>query len=567
MPTPLTAEAPRERTLRVAMPAWEIGRAASGLGVKIGGLAVVVEELPPALVAAAAKQGVKLEVETLTPCFAHYDRSRLTPIDERFPVTIAGHTFDFSAYTHTFPDGQRVVYFWDEWQLGWTRKDAIYPSDPQMALVLYAAVCQAMALYVKRGRFDVVHLHDYHVGLVPFYLGDEFLSRVPAHLTIHNASYQGIAPIVGSGYSALDRIGLRGELLFHRYFEFFGRLNLMRAAMLRVFESGGRITTVSGDLDSTWGYAAELRESEASLWGRAFRQKGEPPVEVFLPNRHLDLFERLPIAGITNGMGAANRPESLPHLSAAHLTALQERRGETSPIFRHPTTQAEMLARDHHYTADTLDTKIELKRLLHLEIFGTEPEWNPILLTAVGRLVEQKNFGLIADVAPRIIAYDPGVKFVILASAPDDDPGGRALERAFFGLARRYPAHVFFSNQFNEPLSRLILAGGDFTLIPSRFEPCGLVDFEASLLGTVVIGRATGGLTKVRRCAYLYEWLDVGDRAGEGHAFFWQIKTAIDTFRHAPERHAALVRAAMAIDASWDRSAAQYVEMYLASLP
>ncbi|MFN8454732.1 MAG: hypothetical protein U0401_08710 [Anaerolineae bacterium] len=28
-----------------------------------------------------------------------------------------------------------------------------------------------------------------------------------------------------------------------------------------------------------------------------------------------------------------------------------------------------------------------------------------------------------------------------------------------------------------------MLAYSDFTLIPSRFEPCGLVDFEASLLG------------------------------------------------------------------------------------
>jgi len=112
------------------------------------------------------------------------------------------------------------------------------------------------------------------------------------------------------------------------------------------------------------------------------------------------------------------------------------------------------------------------------------------------------------------------------------------------------------------PLSKLILAGGDFTLIPSRFEPCGLVDYEASLVGNVVIGRATGGLPKVAHCAYLYEWLDISDRAGEANAFFNQIRAAIDVYRHNPMRHGELMRTAMRIQASWDASADQYIKMY-----
>jgi hypothetical protein len=88
------------------------------------------------------------------------------------------------------------------------------------------------------------------------------------------------------------------------------------------------------------------------------------------------------------------------------------------------------------------------------------------------------------------------------------------------------------------------------------------VDFEASLLGTIVIGRATGGLVKVRHCAYLYEWLDVGDWWGEVNALFYQIKAAIDTMRHAYPAHLDMLRRAMAINASWDDSAGQYVKMY-----
>jgi glycogen synthase len=283
---------------------------------------------------------------------------------------------------------------------------------------------------------------------------------------------------------------------------------------------------------------------------------------VFVPNRHLDVCEKLPIAGITNGMNDTNRPEHLPELQAAVLRHLQAQRGVQTPLFTHPTTQREMLARDHTFDAQHLAVKAELKRLLHLETFGTEPVWDPILLTAVGRLVAQKNFALVVEIVERTLAYDAGTKFIVLAAAPDDDPDGRATEVAFAGLAARHPGRVFFQRQFNQALSRLILAGGDFCLMPSRFEPCGLVDYEASLLGNIVIGRATGGLPKVRHCAYLYEWLDISDRVGEAAAFFQQIAAAMTTYRHAPAQHAQLLQTAMAIDASWEYSARQYIAMY-----
>jgi glycogen synthase len=550
----------KPQTLRVAMLAWEIGRVSSGLGAKIGGLGTIIEELPAELVKMARQQNIDLDIEILSPCFAHYDKRQLTRLDINPQVTLGGHTFPFEVYEHLFDDGQRAIYFWDHGQLHWTNASAIYPSDPWMALGLYATVGQAMAGYIAQRHFDTVHLHDYHVGLVPFYLGDAYLQNVPVHLTIHNATYQGITPLRGGGYSTLNDIHLPGEQLFHKYFDFFDNLNLLKACMLKVHETGGKITTVSGDLAGTWGYAAELHESHAQVWVRAFQQKHAPPGEVFVPNRHLDVCEKLSIAGITNGMSEMNYPEHLPELKAEILRHLQARRG-APPLFANPITQREMLARDHTFDAQHLEVKAELKRLLHFEAFGTEPLWDPILLTAVGRLVEQKNLGLVADIIDRTLAYDAGAKFIVLASAGDDQVG-QATEAAFAQYATRYPGRVYFNRAFNQALSRLILAGGDFCLIPSRFEPCGLVDYEASLLGNIVIGRATGGLTKVRHCAYLYDWLDISDRAGEAAAFFTQIAAAITTYRQHPALHTELMHMAMAIDASWRHSAQQYVDMY-----
>jgi glycogen synthase len=561
----------RER-MRVALCAWEIGRTHSGLGAKVGGLGVVLEELPPQLVAAAARQGVSLEVEVLSPCFGHYDRRRLRELPGRVPVNLAGHTFEFTVYEHLFfdpvqfPDGIRqvpfrMVYFWDDWQLHWTRAQHIYPDDPWMGLKLYSAVSQAMAGYLRTGGFDTIHLHDYHVGLIPFYLDDETLSQVPIHLTVHNASYQGITPVAGSGEAALEVIHLPGHL-YSKYFDFFQNINLMRGAILRVHETGGRLTTVSGDLEGTWGYAAELREDHPTLLRKAAAQKGAPPGEVFVPNRHLDLFEKIPVCGITNGMSDANRPENMPELKASVLRALQAQRGPEHPIFRDPVVQEQMLARDHTFDADHLETKLELRRLLHREVFGHEIWGYPILFTSVGRLVEQKNLGLVADIIDRTLVFEPQARFIVLASPVAGDPYGRRIEERFFDLMRRNPGRVWFGASFNPLLSKLILAGGDFCLVPSRFEPCGLVDYEASLLGNIVVGRRTGGLAKVAHCAYLYDWLDVSDPAGEAGAFFARITEAIRVFRETHPRHLKLMRRAMSIDASWKASADTYLRLY-----
>ena len=550
----------KQKKLRLAVASWEIGRASSGLGVKEGGLGGVMEELPSELIQAAAALDIELAIEILCPCFGHFDRSRMTRLPIRPKAVIAGASFPFEVYEHRFEDGQRVIYFWDDWQLGWTRAQAIYPEDPQVALKMYAAVSQAMAGYIQKGRFDTIHLHDYHVGLIPFYLDEGLLGKTPVHFTIHNASYQGITPPLGSGTSALDRIGLPGEKLFPRYFDFFGNLNLLKASMLRVHELGGKITTVSGDLRATWGYARELKESHETIYAKALGQKGVPPAEVFVPSLGLDLFEKLPVAGITNGMKDDNRADRLPWLRAGFLSKLQKK-NPAAPLFSHPETQREMLSEDHRFDRKHLAVKAELKRLLQLEAFGCPPEDSAILCVAVGRMVEQKNFEQIGDIVERTLDLDGGTRFLVLVS-DNQSEYGRGVEARFHDLVRHFPERVFFRSRFNIALSKLMLAGGDFCLIPSRFEPCGLVDYEASLLGTLVVGRQTGGLAKVRACSYLYDWLDTSDTRGEADAFFEQLRRAIRCLRNEPERHRALVETALSLDASWRTSAKLYLQMY-----
>ncbi len=561
-------------SLSIAVAAWEIGRRASGLGASVGGLGVVVEQLPPELVRAGLRQGLQLRVQTISPCFGWFDRDALELVETGLPVRIEGRELLFEAYRGRFVEevehrgeSRRVelemVYLWNRELLGGTTPDSVYAEDPWLAARCYSAVSQAAAAWLAGHPVDTIHLHDYHLGLIPFFLTREQRGRTPVHLTIHNGSYQGATPHGGRGYETLDALGLDGAAVFHRYFDHRDQLNLLRASMLAVHELGGRITTVSGDLEGSWGYAAELRRSKAELFEQAERLAGRPPRAVFVPNGGLEIFERLPIAGITNGMAESARPERLPELRAAHLRGLQAKQ-QARDLFVHPEVQRSMLEVDHDFDAGRLGVKAELKRLLHLECFGRELQGDPPIIVVVGRLAQQKHLDLVLDVAEPVFERVPEARFAVLASAADSE--GRAHERAFAAMAGRYPGRFFYDSRYHQPLSRLMMAGGDFALVPSRFEPCGLVDFEAALLGTVVIARRTGGLAKMQGCGYLYDWLDDGDPQGEAQAFLATILGALEARRERPWEHRTKLMASMRVDASWDSSADSYLELYLHGL-
>merc|ERR1712139_236795 len=48
--------------------------------------------------------------------------------------------------------------------------------------------------------------------------------------------------------------------------------------------------------------------------------------------------------------------------------------------------------------------------------------------------------------------------------------------------------------KFSSPLAHLMTAGCDFMVVPSRFEPCGLIQLHAMAYGTVPLVSSTGGL-------------------------------------------------------------------------
>jgi starch synthase len=141
--------------------------------------------------------------------------------------------------------------------------------------------------------------------------------------------------------------------------------------------------------------------------------------------------------------------------------------------------------------------------------------------------------------------------------------GERAIQDGLAALAARDPARFAVRFSYDNALAHKIEAGADMLLMPSRFEPCGLTQMYSLRYGTVPVVRSTGGLVDTvapwdpatgRGTGFRFE-------AADGTGLVWALDQALAAYRQ-PGSWSTLRRNGMALDFSWERSAAAYVELY-----
>ena len=171
------------------------------------------------------------------------------------------------------------------------------------------------------------------------------------------------------------------------------------------------------------------------------------------------------------------------------------------------------------------------------------------LVGMVSRMVDQKGFDLIAGALPELLQLDAA--FVVLGTG---DPRYQEMWRA---LAARHPDRVGVRIGFDESLAHLIEGGADLFLMPSRFEPCGLNQMYSMRYGTVPVVHRVGGLADT----VVDGETGVVFADDTSAAMIGAMVRALRLFRD-PTAWAALQRAGMTRDFSWDRSAQEYVKIY-----
>lgn len=209
-----------------------------------------------------------------------------------------------------------------------------------------------------------------------------------------------------------------------------------------------------------------------------------------------------------------------------------------------------------HFSPADLGGKAAVKAALQARM-GLAADPATPLVGVVSRLVGQKGLDLLAGAIEQIVG-DMRVQFAILGA------GEKGLEWFFGPLPGRYPGRIGSFIGYNEELAHWIVAGSDFFLMPSYFEPCGLNQIYALKYGTLPIVRATGGLDDT------VQQYDEASGLGTGFKFYepsartvydavgWAVSTYFDRRPHL-ER---LIASAMAQDFSWARQAEAYVASY-----
>ncbi|WP_407152613.1 glycogen synthase GlgA [Bradyrhizobium sp. ORS 86] len=180
--------------------------------------------------------------------------------------------------------------------------------------------------------------------------------------------------------------------------------------------------------------------------------------------------------------------------------------------------------------------------------FGLAVSRGPIF-GLVARLVHQKGVDLVLSAADEIVAA--GGQILVTGS------GEPAIEEALVAAHRRRPDAIGVVIGFSDAQARRIFAGSDFTLMPSRFEPCGLSQMYAQRFGSLPIGHQTGGLAETiadGETGFLFPQPST-------ESFLGGVKRAFDAFR-AKDRLNIMRRSAMAKSYSWNLSAACYGALY-----
>jgi starch synthase len=174
----------------------------------------------------------------------------------------------------------------------------------------------------------------------------------------------------------------------------------------------------------------------------------------------------------------------------------------------------------------------------------------------VSRLAHQKGIDVLAAAGPAL--FELGADLAVLGSGEAD------TERVLQALQRSHPDRVGLRLGYDETLSHLIVAGSDLLAVPSRYEPCGLVQMHAMRYGTLPVVHRTGGLADTVR--------DAGEFPGRGTGFVFDTLTPASlagavrralALRADAEAWRALQRRAMAEDFSWAVAAARYSDLYL----
>ncbi len=354
-----------------------------------------------------------------------------------------------------FTEKRSVYTYTKQEENGWKKLAAGHHDYFAMNLLLQKG---ALELIIALGEHpDVLHCHDGHTALVPALVRElagyrTYFRKTRCLTTIHNAGLGYHQEIADIDY-ARAITGFPDEVVANYQLD-------AKFDPLLVAGAFAPVNTVSEN------YAFELQHSNGDQltgWlGHEFNKRG------------------ILLEGVTNGID--------PDYFSPMADSIEEE------LRFDPADPQEELAGKDNCKKRLFQDRRDLVSYDGVQRFGclsASPD-GP-LFTFVGRLNEQKGVDVLLEVLPMFLLQYPKATFAILGS------GDLTFESRLAELAAApvTAGRICYFCGFSPELASLVYRAGDYFVIPSRYEPCGLTDFIAQLYGSIPVVNHVGGLVKV----------------------------------------------------------------------
>eukprot|EP00930_Biecheleria_cincta_P013572 TRINITY_DN1202_c2_g1_i1.p1 TRINITY_DN1202_c2_g1~~TRINITY_DN1202_c2_g1_i1.p1 ORF type:complete len:710 (+),score=160.50 TRINITY_DN1202_c2_g1_i1:89-2218(+) len=405
-----------------------------------------------------------------------------------------------------------------EWGKDFPDNQSRFAYFCKAALVAITSLPMGGAIY---GDNCTVLCNDWHSALVPMFIHTERANDsskwapTKTAFLCHNAVFQGrfereegLAQVWGVPEHYVEKITFEMPVKAGKFNEKVNCINTMAAGLLYA----DRALTVSPS------YAVEV--SKDAKFG----------VELE------GLFAKANITGILNGVKEGVSPSDKNFVTKTMMTC-------------------------GTFTAATADAaKAELKATYRAE--NNLPAVNAPLMCFIGRLDLQKGYDLLLESLTEVLETEE-MQVIIVGS------GTASLVAQTKAAEKKFPGKFFYAGWMG-PERYALLAACDYTLLPSRWEPCGLVQMEAMRMGTCPIIAPTGGLKDTVVDGLNGIWTDA-DMIMESDlctksvsSISKALKRAAKIYTDEPAKMVEMKKAAMAAAAefTWSNAALQYEAIF-----
>lgn len=350
----------------------------------------------------------------------------------------------------------------------------------------------ALELGKVLGAPDIIHVHDGHTALLPVLAREDkqyqdFYCKTKFVLTLHN---------LGIGW--------------HQEISGMLKAQAITELSTTVLKKG----IISGDTIDPLALAAHY--CKITTVSPEFAEEIFSPENEILMGYIGDYYRdnKISITGIYNGIDFEKLDPREPHL----------------PYFTLPFDPGDQRSRIKSIYKDSLvcfsqDGDVGMEKLEKYGYLDHSPEM--VLYAVQSRIIYEKGIDYLCDALKIVFEQNSSVCIAVMG---DGDLG---LEYKLIALTKNpaFFGRFVFWRGYSQRILYPLIAGSDFFIMPSVYEPCGLADLYAQIYGSLPIVHYTGGLKKVinMETGFIFHTLDAKKLAKT-------ILSAVDIYTQDPER-------------------------------